>query len=179
MDLETIEFSIVDPPLVERKELLKWSWKKAFPFLFLLVTYLVFPFIHPMLFIIAICGYVAWVLGMIIYLELKPPKYPITGHLTISGEGFRIHDKSEVFVPLDQIKFIRYEYDRPQDNTSKSPVAATYCLKLLLKDGTRIKTFVYYKPLNKTIGNYKNFHQLMEYLQKKNFYFYQNIQYVE
>jgi hypothetical protein len=96
------------------------------------------------------------------------------GTLTIDKDGFHVYSSIKYSFNFEAIRFVSYEYDRPEYD-GRMPPAKCYKMKFLMNDG---KLFIIYPerlPFKKENNLCFDFPATMEILRKKNHFLYRMI----
>lgn len=137
-DFKTVRFNTYREPLYNFKK------EKMITHLFgISITIIIFSslLLGTISYWFPILGFV-FIVTLFIYIHRRSKaelyKFSINGLLTIDSLGFHIDQNEKTFIPFDQIKQIKFHYDRPVENYwGRFPPAKTYKLILLLDNKTK------------------------------------------
>ncbi len=180
MNIGIVEFDTVDPPSISKgkykliSKLHGWGVCLLLSISFALTIYFK---LEIFFFFIGL----ALILALLINaytIERKIQQTIKKGKISFDNSGIRIKEDIEWYTSYSDIKFLRYGYDRPRYTSHySSPPAGAYFLKITTKDNCQKEINVYYKPLEENLHKYKDFADLMNFIQKTDPHFCNNIQY--
>ncbi len=179
MVLSEVSFATVAPPFWDRKQYKKYYRFFGFGTVLLLALSLTLTillktgiFFYIALGLLFLLGILAFRADKKLFLIL--PK----GTLTLNPNGISIQEENGIFIPYEEIKSIRYEYDRPRYSSRyAAPPAGTYKFSLTRKNNTTVITYIHYPALQENKNGFTDFAQVMLHFQKTNRYFYEHIRY--